>query len=196
MELERISEKAATKMASCHVIMDEEVYLYSYGIQVLILAGLGLLEFLLIGIIFRRVIEVFLFYASFSLLRKHSNGFHAKNVISCSIVSGIVLITVILMEQITIRNIWIYGFVVIGLSVIGLLIGSINHPNLDMSREELDRAKRITRLSILFELLLILLLLLCKVKTKWIYYVSSGMVTDIIMILIAIFTRKEVNDYD
>lgn len=107
--MEAIANRISNIMVENHVISESDFLIYSYGIQALFIKMIGLVEFGLIGFIFNRTFYVLLFYASFSLLRKYSGGYHASSPVMCSLVSCLAELSVIIFEPLFTNRVTILG---------------------------------------------------------------------------------------
>lgn len=69
--------------------------IYKYGVLVLIVNMLGIVEVLFLGAITNTFSNSIIFMTSFSLLRSFTGGFHFKHYIPCNISMAVIYLTVI-----------------------------------------------------------------------------------------------------
>ncbi len=76
------------------VVKAEEVEIYIYGINQILVSVLNISSALIIGLIFGTLLEVTVFMAAYIPLRSFAGGYHAKTPLRCYIYSLIMLVIV------------------------------------------------------------------------------------------------------
>lgn len=86
-----LKDKLVKSMADNKVIDQDEIDVYSFGVQLLSETVISFAIFLIIAALFGSVAETIVFTAAFALLRQYGGGFHASKFIYCLLIScGIV----------------------------------------------------------------------------------------------------------
>ncbi len=88
--MEQVATKIVMKMVSADLISEEESDLYNYGVQVILEKVISYAIFFVLAMIMHKLLEILLFFVSFSILRKYSGGIHCKTFKSCLIISALV----------------------------------------------------------------------------------------------------------
>lgn len=86
----------------------------------------------------------FSFYVSFFLLRKRTNGYHAKTFMSCFLFSLCSELVLFLLLSPYLSNISVLLVLAISAIVI-FLLAPYDHPNLHMTKEEMSGSRRMAR---------------------------------------------------
>ncbi len=106
--MERVASRIVSRMLLANLISDKESDEYTYDVQVLLEKIISYVMILGLAIVFNRLLEIALFTASFSLLRKFSGGIHCKRFETCLIASLIVSYSSILIFPFVRDNYSIY----------------------------------------------------------------------------------------
>lgn len=143
-----ISNKISLALLKSNAINQDELNVYAYGIQLLILSVIDwcitFLFMLLIGEIYLSVAYLSVFF----MLRRHCGGYHAETHIRCIVISNMVYVFSVLISA----NMHYENFTIL------LFIGEImnfafihkfspaEHPNKSIQTSELARHKKIGRI--------------------------------------------------
>ena len=140
-----ISMKISKSLLKSNAINQDELNVYAYGIQLLILGivdwCITFLFMLLIGEIYLSIVYLSVFFA----LRKHCGGYHAETHIRCIVISNAVYVLSVLVSA----NMQYENFTT--LLLIGEIINSIiiykfspvEHPNKHVEPAEMARHRKI-----------------------------------------------------
>ena len=191
--MKQIAEKIARRMIDAGIIQKEKYLAYSYSIQMFLEKMTGMLIIMLLSVLLGRVVEVSIFFFFFANIRKYAGGFHCKTFLSCLILSvvSVLGLSCFVCPILLRNNKWSVVCVALSLLVI-LVVGAVNHPNMDWNFEEYQRAKRMARIHIIFETAVIMF---CYILgTKYLSYMSMGVVFSAITLLLARITRQEVEN--
>ena len=138
------------------IITVEELPLFRYCLQKRLLSSLLLCPLFFLGIHLASVVTTLSFLSAFSYLRSMTNGFHASKPVTCFVFS--VLIELLLFKCV-IPKLSIHIAVIITLlsSIAVCCFAPYNHPNMDLSPDEIKacRTESRKRLAILIILLLL-----------------------------------------
>ena len=85
--MEQATSVIVSKMLSADLISENEIELYNYGVQVLLEKTISYAILFGLAWILHCLLEVALFFVSFSIIRKYSGGVHCKRFVSCLFLS-------------------------------------------------------------------------------------------------------------
>ncbi|MFV0466945.1 MAG: accessory gene regulator B family protein [Lachnospiraceae bacterium] len=165
---------------------------YTYALITLVEKWLTLGTLLIAGIFFQNVLPMVLFLFVFFTLRNRTGGYHAEKFWQCYVMTvltflGITWIGPVLSENFTA----VYAAVLLS-AVIILVIGTVNHPNMDMNNEELIESKKTARWMVILYSFLILAFAVLGVNTLYLSYMSVGIVLCAMLLCIAKVMKQEV----
>lgn len=184
--MEQIASRIVSKMLMANLISDNETEMYNYGVQVLLEKVISYATIFALAMIIHKFLEILLFSVSFSVIRKYSGGIHCKTFKSCLIISALVSFSSISLFPVIKNNLSLYqGGVVMSIAIL-ILIGSINNPNIDWSECEYKRARRLSRMTAVLEVSVLLLLLVLHTPIRIRFYISYGIVICAISMLLEI----------
>lgn len=114
---------------------------------------------LAIGMLFKQFTPTIIFLVFFLSLRKRTGGYHADKFWQCYLVTivtyiGVIKTAILFSEKIPIV---IYALLIPAVLIIEV-IGTVNHPNIDLNERELRETKRAARLLVLLETAIIVIL--------------------------------------
>ena len=72
------------------------------------------------------------------------------------------------------------------------IMGTINHPNMDMDKSELQESKKAARLVVLMEVMIIAVLVYLKADILYIGYMSVAVILCAILMCLARIIKQEV----
>lgn len=138
-------------------ITQEQAPWLHYGIEKRVTAFIISIPMLIVGSLVSSPAVAFSFYFSFYLLRSRTNGFHAKSFGGCVILS-ILTETFFLGILPRVWNDTVVTALLIASIIIIFVLAPYNHPNMDLSSEEIVECARSAkrRLSVLILFLIVL----------------------------------------
>lgn len=143
-----ISQKLSLGLLKSNAINQEELNVYAYGIQLLILSIIDwcitFLFVLLIGEIYLSAVYFLVFF----ILRRHCGGYHAETHMRCIVISNMVyVLSVLISANMRYEN---FKAVLIVGEIINLMIlykfSPVEHPNKPIAESEIIRHKKQGRL--------------------------------------------------
>ena len=190
--IEQVVKKLVDTMYKNGIITLNQYEEYLYVILGDIETGITVLSILLISVIFHKFLPTIIFLFFLFSLRKRTGGFHMNSYTKCYVGSiflyGItVFICGILEKQFTI----LISITALACFAI-LLIGAVNHPNINMEKEELQDSKSLSRLILLLEVSIILFLMWMGANKTIITYECLAIIVCALLLCIAKFTGQEV----
>lgn len=184
--MEQVATKIVTKMVLADLISEDESDLYNYGVQVILEKAISYAMIFAVAMIIHRLVEILLFFVSFSTIRKYSGGIHCKTFKSCLVISALVSFSGVMLLPLIEKQILTYQGGVIMSMIIVIIIGSINNPNIDWSDCEYRSARRLARTIAIFELSVLLLLAVLNTPIRIRFFISYGIVVCAISMLLEI----------
>lgn len=179
MELKRMIDKADSDQ-------------YEYALVTLIEHTITVGIMLLIGLIFNQFIPTICFLVFFLSLRKRTGGYHADKFWQCYLVTVIIYISIIQAATVLSETpMAVYVMLSLAVLVIGV-IGTVNHPNMDMDKDELQEAKKAARLCVLMEASVIVALIALKFNDLYVSYMSLAVILCASLLCVAKVMKQEV----
>ena len=190
--MENFADKFVEKMFISGEIGEEEKDRCRYIIVVKIEQILTLFVLLFGACFFRKVIPTVLFLIFFWQIRKRSGGYHMKNFERCF--AGTVCIYIIWVKFLA-PLLMIHSEIGYGLFAVSVLIlegiGSVNHPNMDWTKEEYAAGKQMTREIVLFEAAVIGATALLGADRECVMYMMFGVILSAALLLLAKVTGQD-----
>ena len=189
--LERKLAELIQQMAEEHLIENHEKEKYIYAYTCIIEKILTVGSILILSIIRNNLIPTIFFLIFFFTLRKRTGGYHANTFAQCYF--GTIMIYFIVSElSHFLQNHVVY---VIFITLIALfiieLIGTINHPNIKMNKDELMQSKKSARISGIVQECIIIFLILMKVNNVLVLYLSFAVILCAALMCIARLIKQE-----
>ena len=75
------------------------VDIYKYGVEITISSIIGFILILIIGLIFKSLMQALIFYIIFIILRSFTGGYHASSYLKCNLIFSIVASLVIFFSK-------------------------------------------------------------------------------------------------
>lgn len=147
---------------------------------------------LLIGLVFHQLMQTICFMVFFLSLRKRTGGYHADKFWQCYLMTVIIYILIIQAATV-LSETPIVVYVMLSLAVLVIeIIGTVNHPNMDMDKGELQEAKKAARLCVLMELSVIVASIALKINRLYVSYMSLAVILCASLLCVAKVMKQEV----
>ena len=162
-----IAKKITEFFIQCQVIKETDRETYEYCFQILLMNIINFGTIMLLGIVFRCVIETILFVIGFTIIRKQAGGYHSSTPIRCYLLSVANYIVFVFLLSI-IPSAWakLINLLIIALACIIIwLYAPVADKNKPFSIGEYERYKRNSRL-------IISLLVLCNLCAFFISFIN------------------------
>lgn len=157
------SEHIAKKLVEKNTISSENKIIYQYGIQQGFTIGLNILTTFVIGLIFKMIVESFLFLAVYIPLRSFAGGIHAKTANRCYVYSTIMIIAELLVIKFLPFGIFIGSCLSLISGAIIFLLAPVETANKKLDESEKQVYKKRARIILIIELVIQFLIVL----TSW-----------------------------
>ena len=190
--IEKIAAKIVNQMEGQKIINKSNCEYYEYALIVVVENVVAIGTMLLLGLLFRQFLYTVCFIVFFISLRKRTGGFHANKFWQCYLETVIAYIAVIQSVPILCKNpVVMYGMLSFAIFLI-CIMGTINHPNVDMSKSELKESKKAARLLVLMEVMIIAVLVYLKADLLYIGYMSVAIILCAFLMCLAKIIKQEV----
>jgi accessory gene regulator B len=166
---------------------------YEYALVSLAERIIAVGTMLAIGILFEQFIPTIIFLVFFLSLRKRTGGYHADKFWQCYLVTiityiGVIKVAVALSEK---SSVAMYAILVLAVLIIEV-IGTVNHPNIDLDKGELRETKRAARLLVLMEAAIIAMLVALGINQLYVSYMSIAIILCSSLMCLAKILKQEV----
>lgn len=190
--IEKIALKIVNQMEMQKIISKANCEYYEYALIGMVEQAITVGTMLFLGLLFRQFLHTVCFMVFFLSLRKRTGGFHADKFWQCYLGTVIFYIAIMQIVPILCRKPTImYGLLFFAMLLI-CIMGTINHPNMDMSKSELRKSKKAARLVILMEVMIIAVLVYLKADLLYIGYMSVAVILCAFLMCLAKIIKQEV----
>lgn len=146
----------------------------------------------MVGIFFEQFIPTVIFLIFFLSLRKRTGGYHADKFWQCYLATIITYIGIIQLAPVLSEKTFImYSMLFIAVLVIEI-IGTVNHPNVDMDKSEFQENQKSARLLVLIETAVIILLVIMGIDQLYVGYMSIAIILCSFLMCLAKLLKQEV----
>ena len=189
---EYIANMLTKNMYMDGLIKESEESIYSYSIQLIVEKIIGFSAIYMIALFQGYFFETVLFTISLSNLRKCTGGYHANSFRSCFIGTvSIYLIYIKLIYPYLLNNMKINMIIFLVSAMAIFVLGAVNHPGMDWNKEEFEENKKLARITVFVELLVVIALTYLGMAEKYILFISFGMILCAILLTLGKITGQE-----
>lgn len=192
--IEKMAYDLIGQMTEARIInkdMEERyVYVFICWTEKFITVG----SIILLSLLFHKLLPTIFFLVFFLELRKRTGGYHMDKFYKCYLVSIVsYFIIVIISEKLSEHPQWLFAIVALAITGIGL-IGTVNHPNMHMTSDELVESKKSARTIVLLEGCIILGCVLLDADMVYISYMAIAVILCAALLCIAKIFKQEVRE--
>ena len=183
-----VAEKITDILVSKKIIISENRYLYTYGLQLGMLMIINIATILVIGIILNMMWDSIIFIMTYIPLRSNAGGYHAKTQVRCYLYSIVMIIVTLICIKIVPWN----GVICLSLTVVTGAIIFFFAPVEDANKPlgQMEKAIYKERTRIILSLLVLLIMLFCYFNQITISIcIMMGLVVLSIMLLLGSITN-------
>ncbi len=158
----------AGKLVEKGIVREEDIEIYCFGMECLVLKIISFLSCLIIAIFMNSLYEFVIIMLAFIPLRRSAGGYHAKTRLKCYLISCGMLVISLFMCRMDISIVALIGLL-FGIDILFLLFAPIDNENKRMDKEEMIFFQNRTRRILLWLNILLMVLLavglqeVCKV---------------------------------
>lgn len=190
--IEKMVSKLVNQMEMEKIISKSSCEYYEYALIGMVEHVITVGSMLLLGLIFRQFLPTICFIMFFLFLRKRTGGFHADKFWQCYLETVIFYIAIMQIVPILCRDQAVMYAMLFLAIVLICIMGTINHPNMDMSKSELQESKKAARLAVLLEVMIIAVLVYLKADILYICYMSVAVILCAFLMCLAKIIKQEV----
>ena len=194
--VERLANRLADRIIAENNVSENMKEWYIYSFLHIFETSISTITLLLIGIITDRIIPVGLLCLFFILLRGRTGGFHCDKFWQCYLGTVCSVVVIEIVEMLLRENDVIFYALFAVATITIFCLGTINHPNMNLSKEELSKSKLMARITLLIEASLILITIYVGSERVLLNYMIMAVVLCAIMMLIAKIKKQEVIKYE
>lgn len=190
--IEKIAAGLVEQMKEEQIIDWSEGDHYEYALITMIESFLTVTTMLILGLICKRLFHTICFIVFFFSLRKRTGGYHAEKFWQCYLATVLTYFGVMKIAVPLSRN-PIIMYSLLGCSIIFIeLIGTVNHPNVDMDIYEFRESGRAARALALLEGCIILMLIIMGFDILYVSYMSIAVILCAMLMCFAKIIKQEV----
>ena len=190
--VEKMVLKLVNRMERENIIEKTNREYYEYALITITEHMIAVGSMLAIGMLFKQFVPTIIFLIFFLSLRKRTGGYHADKFWQCYLLTMITYIGVIQFAFAFSRKPFImYELLVLAVLAIEI-IGTVNHPNIDMNKAELRETKKAARLLVLIEVVVIAASAVLKINQLYVSYMSIAIILCSFLMCIAKILKQEV----
>lgn len=190
--IEKMALKVVNQMEMQKIISKSNCEYYEYALIGMAERTITIGTMLLLGLLFRQFLHTICFIVFFLSLRKRTGGFHADKFWQCYL--GTIIFNIAIMQIVPIlcrKPHVMYGLLLLSTLLI-CIMGTINHPNMDMNKSELDESKKAARLLLLMEVMILAVLVYLEADILYIGYMSIAVILCAFLMCLARIIKQEV----
>lgn len=165
---------------------------YEYVLVMMIERIITIGSLLIVSVIFKQFLPTVAFLTFFLSLRKRTGGYHADKFWQCYLMTIITYIGVIQVATILSEKSYIMYALLLCAVLIIEIIGTVNHPNIDLDRNELQETKKAARLLVLIEVGVIAILIALEINQLYVSYMSIAIILCSSLMCLAKIIKQEV----
>lgn len=165
---------------------------YEYALIGIVEHAITVGTMLMLGLLLEEILQTICFLAFFFLLRKRTGGFHTDRFWQCYFGTVITYIAVMQVTPLFCVTTALMGGMLFFAIVLICIIGTINHPNMDMNQSELRESKKAARRVVLIEAIIIVLGYLLG-DILYIGYMSMAIILCAFLMCLAKIIKQEVS---
>lgn len=190
--IEKMVLKLVDHMETENIIRKSEREHYEYALVTMIERFISIGTILVIGLVSKLLIPTMCFLIAFLALRKRTGGYHADKFWQCYLATTITYMAVVHLAGLFSGNKTVL-FIALALAVLVIeTIGTVNHPNMDMNKAELQAAKTAARMLVLLEIMVIVIWAVLDVNELCVCYISIAIILCALLMCIAKIIKQEV----
>ena len=165
---------------------------YEYALLTMIESFLTIITMLILGLICKQFVHTACFLVFFFSLRKRTGGYHAEKFWQCYLATVLTYFVVMRIAA-PLSGSPIAMCILLGCSIIFIeLIGTVNHPNVDMDIYEFRESQRAARTLVLLEGGIILMLIIMGFDILYVSYMSIAIILCAMLMCFAKIIKQEV----
>ena len=190
--VEEMVLKLVNQMEMKKMIEKSDRDYYEYVLIMMIERIIAIGSLLIISVIFKQFLPTVAFLTFFLSLRKRTGGYHADKFWQCYLLTIITYIGVVrVAPALSDPPHMMYILLFFAVPVIEVF-GTVNHPNINLDKNELRETKKAARLLVLIEIGIIAVLIMLKINQLYVSYMSIAIIVCSFFMCLAKIIKQEV----
>lgn len=190
--VEEMVLKLVNQMEMKKMIEKSDRDYYEYVLIMMIERIIAIGSLLIISVIFKQFLPTVVFLTFFLSLRKRTGGYHADKFWQCYLLTIITYIGVVQAASMLSKNPQIMYILLLLAVLIVEVIGTVNHPNMDLDKDEMREIKKAARLLVLIEAGIVAIFAVLKMNQLYVSYMSIAIILCSSLMCIAKIIKQEV----
>lgn len=192
--VERLATNLIAQMLENKLIDKEMADRYIYTFICFVEKFITIGSIILISLITRNLPPTIFFLIFFFELRKRTGGYHLDKFYKCYFATVAIYLAVMLTaESLSNYPQWLLGLVVIA-TIYVVIIGTVNHPNMQMNATEFMESKKLARITVLLEVSIILGCVFLGASMIYISYMAIAVILCAVLLYISKIFKQEVTE--
>lgn len=190
--IEKMVLNLVSQMETKKMIDEADREHYKYALITMTEHTITVGTMLLIGLVFHQLMPTICFLVFFLSLRKRTGGYHADKFWQCYLLTIITYIGVVQAASMLSKNPQIMYILLLLAVLIVEVIGTVNHPNMDLDKDEMREIKKAARLLVLIEAGIVAIFAVLKMNQLYVSYMSIAIILCSSLMCIAKIIKQEV----
>lgn len=186
--------KIVDRMSLFNLVSEHEKEYYEYYIELALEKMIAMSTIFVMALWMNKIMEMILFIAAFSSIRKYAGGYHCNSFHGCYLLSMcmcFMCINPFLIARLNLSKMTLIILTIICTGVI-LMIGAVNHPNMNWDEIEQNNSKNMARSIVMLQSGIIISLCYLNVLQEYTIYIAEGIWLNALSMLFAKILRQEV----
>ena len=190
--VEEMVLKLVNQMEMKKMIEKSDRDYYEYVLIMMIERIIAIGSLLIISVIFTQFLPTVVFLTFFLSLRKRTGGYHADKFWQCYLLTIITYIGVVRVAPALSENPHMMYILLFFAVLVIEVFGTVNHPNINLDKNELRETKKAARLLVLIEIGIIAVLIMLKMNQLYVSYMSIAIIMCSFFMCLAKIIKQEV----
>lgn len=188
----KLADRLAGKAVDVGAIKRDDVEVYTYSYRMLFFNILLWATAIAVGIITNQLLGILLFMAFFVPLRQYAGGIHVQSQIMCYFITAGIFLLVCLGPHLQVYSQLCFSMAVLAPIAIVLmfLFAPQEDPNKPASANEYRHFRKMTRIILIAEIAIILVLIWSPVVTKFLYFPLAAIHTGTILVMSNVIKKR------
>ncbi len=183
--MQKVANILAKELISNDFISEDKKNNYTYGIEFVIMKIIGIAIIFITAGITGKYIETIVFYIVFNSLRKYTNGYHAKNPITCIIASFITLCFIfVVLSSFLISYIYYLHFTTFIAIFMIYSLSPVNSDMIMLSKKEIEEHKQKIKYILIVYLIALSVFVNFEIENATVVFFDLAIVLDLLLVVI------------
>ena len=188
--IEGMVDKYIGILISKETISAENKEAYKYHMLCFLESFIVIASMLVLGFFFKEFVNVSIFIICFFSIRNRSGGFHLNTFWKCFAGTICLECIIILLVRFVSDIVYVIDFLALVSFLVMMIVGALNHPNMDYSRDEYIEVKKISRIVTCIVYFMIVFLKLLCASEKTILFMEYAIILPAILMVLGCITKQ------